>query len=222
METGTPAGGDQHPKHKRGGSNKRQRGCQFVVRCTKDEFNEISANARDAGLRSGAWLRAKGLTKGDPGPRSQHIPPVENELLSTMLGGWGRFHNNVNQIAHNLNKGEFYHAPELRQVLADYPAIRDGIFQALGKQPSPAIKDFDDLIGAARRGLEADPDAKEILIPADVLRRIIGGTAAAAATHYSERPTPAPAKAEQPSKDAPDSKLPTIWGSRFLPPEGNA
>src|SRR5262249_44806527 len=154
------------------------------------EFNEIAGNARDAGLRGGAWLRAKGLTKGDPGPRSQHIPPVENEILGTLMGALGRLNNNVNQIAHNLNKGEFYHAPDLRLVLKDYSPIRDAIFQALGKQPSPGIKDWDDLIGAATQGLDDNPDAKAILIPADVLRRIIGGTAAAAALHPSERPTP--------------------------------
>lgn len=215
METGTPAGGDQHPKHKRGGSNKRQRGYQFVVRCTKDEFNEIAGNARGAGLRNAAWLRAKGLTKGDPGPRSQHIPPVENELLSTLMGALGRLNNNVNQIAHNLNKGEFYHAPELRQVLIDYPPIRDGIFQALGKQPSPGVKDFEDLIGVARQRVDAEPDAEEIPIPAEVLRRIIGGTAAAASMHPSERPTPAPEGGGAPPKDGTPQ-------SRFLPPEGHA
>ncbi len=215
METGTPAGGGQHPKRKIGGSNKRQRGHQFVVRCTKDEFNEIAANARDAGLRNAAWLRAKGLTKGDPGPRSQHIPPVENEILSTMMGALGRLNNNVNQIAHNLNKGEFYHAPELRQVLLDYPPIRDGIFQALGKEPSPGVKDFDDLIGAAKKGLDAEPGAKEIRIPADVLRRIINGTSAAAAKHPSERPTYAPTAGGAAPKDGTPH-------SRFLPPEGHA
>ena len=216
MATGNPADvGDQHPKHKRGGSNKRQRGHQFVVRCTKDEFNEIAANARNAGLRGGAWLRAKGLTKGDPGPRSQHIPPVENETLSTLMGALGRLNNNVNQIAHNLNKGEFYHAPDLRLVLKDYPPIRDGIFQALGKEPSPGVKDWDDLIGAAKKGLDAEPDAKAILIPADVLRRIMNGTAAAAATHPSERATPAPAAGGAgPGDGTPQS--------RFLPPEGHA
>lgn len=217
MATGNPADvGGQHPKHKRGGSNKRQRAHQFVVRCTKDEFNEIAANARDAGLRGGAWLRAKGLTKGDPGPRSQHIPSVENELLSTLMGALGRLNNNVNQIAHNLNKGEFYHAPDLRQVLIDYPPIRDGIFQALAKQPSPGIKDWDDLMGAAKQGLDAEPSAKEIRIPADVLRRIIGGTTAAAATHPSERPTPARAKG---GGAGPKDGTPQ---SRFLPPEGHA
>ena len=214
METGTPAGGDQHPKHKRGGSNKRQRGYQFVVRCTKDEFNEIAGNARDAGLRNAAWLRAKGLTKGDPGPRSQHIPPVENELLSTLMGALGRLNNNVNQIAHNLNKGEFYHTPELRQVLIDYPPIRDGIFQALGKQPSPGVKDFEDLIGVARQRIDAEPDAEEIRIPAEVLRRIIGGTAAAAGMHPSERATPVPEGGASPKDGTPQS--------RFLPPEGHA
>ena len=103
--------GGPNPKHKRGGSNKRQRDCQFVVRCTRDEFNEIAGNARDAGLRGGAWLRAKGLTKGDPGPRSQHIPPVENELLIQLLGNLGRLNNNVNQIARSINIGRILRHP---------------------------------------------------------------------------------------------------------------
>jgi hypothetical protein len=138
------------------------------------------------------------------------------------MGALGRLNNNVNQIAHNLNKGEFYDAPDLRLVLKDYSPIRDGIFTALGKQPSPGIKDWDDLTGTAKRRLEASPDSKEILIPADVLRRIIGGTAVAAATHPSERPTPAPAKSEAAPNDAPDSQAEPVKGSRFLPPEGNA
>ena len=36
--------GDQNPTKKRIRSNKRQRDCQYVVRCTKDEFNEIAGS----------------------------------------------------------------------------------------------------------------------------------------------------------------------------------
>jgi len=205
--------GDGGPKHKRGGSNKRQRDCQFVVRCTRDEFNEIAGNARDAGLRGGAWLRAKGLTKGDPGPRSQHIPPVENELLIQLLGNLGRLNNNINQIARSINMGEFYELPELRQVLKDYPGIRDAIFIALGKEPSPGMKDWDDLIATSNKALEANPSAETVAIPAALLRRIVGSTAAAASVHPSpDAPAVASTKAAKRG----------IVRSNFLPPEGHA
>ncbi len=215
MTTGNPADGGQHPKHKRGGSNKRQREKQFVVRCTKDEFNEIAANARDAGLKGGAWLRAKGLTKGDPGPRSQHIPPVENEVLIKIMGALGRLNNNVNQIAHNLNRGEFYDATDLRLILKDYAGIRDHIFQALGKEPSAGMRDWDEFVASAEAGLAAHPDAKEILLPADMLRRVIGGMAAIAARSPFDRPSSDPPTGGSGPKDG--TPL-----SRFLPPEGHA
>ena len=49
MTNETPVEGGKKKKH--GGSNKRQRNDQYVVRCTRDEFNAIAAKATNAGLK---------------------------------------------------------------------------------------------------------------------------------------------------------------------------
>jgi hypothetical protein len=98
-------------------------------------------------------------------------------------------------------------------VLKDYVTMRDAIFMALGKEPSPGMQDWDDLIGTGKKGLAANPGADTIEIPAALLRRIIGGTAAAA----SVQPDPG-AKAIASVKAAQRG----IVKSSFLPPEGHA
>ena len=167
------------PKRKRGGSNKRQRERQYVVRCTEQEFDAIAARANSHGLKGGAYLRAQGLD-GDAGPRAQHVPPIENQLLSALRGDLGRLNNNVNQIAHHLNMGDYYSLPELRQVLLDYPALRDGIFNALGREPSPETLAFDEFVALVKDAFAADPKAQRIAIPVPLLLRIVTGIAATA------------------------------------------
>ncbi len=167
------------PKKKRGGSNKRQRNWQYVVRCTEKEFRDIGINANAHGLRGTAWLRGQGLN-GDAGERAQHVPPIENQLLSALRGDLGRLNNNVNQIAHHLNMGDYYSLPELRQVLLDYPALRDGIFSALGREPSPETLAFDEFVALVKDAFAADPKAQKIAIPVPLLLRIVTGMAASA------------------------------------------
>jgi hypothetical protein len=206
--------GDQNPKKKRIRSNKRQRDCQFVVRCTRDEFNEIAGNARGAGLKGSAWLRARGRTTGDPGPRSQRTPPVHVEILNQVKGQFGYVGNNLNQIAHQLNSDEFYDLPELRLVLRQILKITDTTLVALGKEPSPELQDWDQFVDAARKGLGSDPSANTISLPADVVRRVIENTHARAMLHPSQRPSTGL------EPDAPPSGSPP--SSKFLPPEGHA
>lgn len=174
MTNDTPA--TDNPKKNRSGSNKRQRNWQYVVRCDRGEFNEVAARARESGLKGAAYLRASAL--GDAGARSQRIPPVEKELLVRVLGQFGRLNSNVNQIAHNGNAGYPVDLPDLRLVMKDYPSIRDAIFQALGKEPSPAIQDWDEFAAVGRKALEASPAAETVTIPAALLRRMVGDTAA--------------------------------------------
>ncbi len=206
--------GDQHPpKSKRSGSNKRQRDCQYVVRCTRDEFNEIAANARESGLKGAAWLRARGMKRGDPGPRSQRTPPLHVELLNQVKGMIGSVGNNVNQIARGINMDEFYDLPELRLVLRQVLRITDLILVALGKEPSPEMQDWDQFVNVARQGLARDAGAKQVSIPADLLRRVIESTHSLAARHPSERP------ATGLEHDKPKA---TPQASKFLSPEGHA
>ena len=206
--------GDQKPKKKRIRSNKRQRDCQYAVRCTRDEFNEIAANARPSGLKTTAWLRAKGLQRGDPGPRSQRTPPLHVELLNQVKGQIGYVGNNVNQIAHRINSDEFYTVSEIRLVLREILQITDTILVALGKDPSSELKDWDSFAGAAREALAADPNARTISLPAEVVRGVIENTHARAMWHPSQRP----ATGLEPDT-APEGKPPS---SKFLHPEGHA
>lgn len=178
--------GVSSPKKSRSGSNKRQRDKVTPIRWAEAEFNKVAAKASDAGLSFGAFMRALGL--GEPGPRSQRIPPVQNELLLRLQGQLGRLNNNANQIARGINMRDFYELTELRQALKDYMPIRDAIFAALGKQPSPAARDWDEFVGVAGSALESQAGAETISIPASLLRRILGTTQSPA--HDSMHPPP--------------------------------
>ena len=161
-----------NPKKNRSGSSTRQRNCQYVVRCTRDEFNAIAASARHAGLKGAAYLRAQGL--GDPGERAQRTPPVEKELLTWYQGQLGRLNNNCNQIAKRGNSGFPVDLPELRQVLQDYTPLRDAIFKALGREPAPETRDWDEFKTVGNEALKASPGTDTVCLPADLLRRMIG------------------------------------------------
>ena len=206
MTDGQPA-----PK-KRHGTETRQRQMRSTVRWEMAEFNKVAARANRAGLTLGAFMRALALD-GDAGARSQRIPPIDKQILLQYQGQLGRLNNNANQIARGINEDEFYDLSELRLVLKDYVTMRDAIFLALGKEPSPEMQDWDDLIAAGKKALEANPGAATIEVPAALMRRIIGGTVAAAATQ------PAPdAKAVASVKTLKRGKV----KSQFLPPEGHA
>jgi hypothetical protein len=133
MTNKTPDEGGK--KKKRGGSNKRQRNMQYVVRCTTDEFNAIAAKAIKAGLKGASYLRAAGV--GDAGPRAQRRPTVDKELLIRAHAMHGRYGNNMNQIAHAGNAGNPVDLPELRRALKEWGEIRDALYQALGKKTGP-------------------------------------------------------------------------------------
>src|SRR5882724_7925049 len=118
------------------GSDKRRRIRQSLVRWTEEEFNALAAKADKAGLAVAAFMRASAL--GDPGPRAQRRPPADHKALRQILGQIGRIGNNINQIARALNAGERTSLRDLPQALRAYLAIRDKIFEALGKKPGPA------------------------------------------------------------------------------------
>lgn len=172
MTNDVPAGTGNPKQKNRSGSSKRQRNQQFVVRCTRDEFNKIAASARQTGLKGAAYLRAQGL--GDPGERAQRTPPVEKEILTWYQAQLGRLNNNCNQIAKRGNSGFPVDLRELRQVLQDYTPLRDAIFKALGREPAPETKDWDEFTSVGRKALEASPGTPNVTIPADLLRRMIG------------------------------------------------
>ncbi|MCU1336670.1 MAG: hypothetical protein JWO19_2251 [Bryobacterales bacterium] len=204
---------DEQPAPKKShGTETRKRQKITPIRWDMAEFNKVAARANRTGLTFGAFMRAL-AQDGDPGARSQRIPPVDKQILLQHQGQLGRLNNNANQIARGINEDDFYDLPELRLMLKDYVAFRDAIFVALGKEPSPEMQDWDDLIAAGKKGLAANPGAETIAIPADLLRRIIGSTAVQAAEH------PAPSAPAIGSVKA--LKRGTVR-SKFTPPEGNA
>jgi hypothetical protein len=130
------------------GSDKRQRTRQCLVRFTEQEFAEVIAKAENAGSPAAAFLRASAL--GDPGPRAQRRPPVDQKALLQLLGHCGRIGNNVNQIAKHLNTGGRPCIPELREALTAYQDLRTAILAALSMSTSEAAPD--DYQGPEPRG----------------------------------------------------------------------
>jgi len=214
MTTDNLAGsGDQNPKKKRSGSNKRQRGKITPIRWEMEEFNRAAGRARKTGLTFGAWIRAL-AQDGDAGPRAQRTPPLHVELLNEVKGMIGRVGNNVNQIAHRINADEFYDIPEIRLVLRQVLQITDNIMVALGKEPSPELQDWDNFAQAAKKVFIANPGAQTITLPADLVRCVIENTHGRAVRHPSERPATGLEPDTPPSNKPPSSK--------FLSPEGHA
>ncbi len=119
-----------------GGSNKRQRNKQCLVRFTEQEFAELTAKADRAGRPNAAFLRAAAL--GDVGPRAQRRPPADHKALRQILGHCGRIGNNINQIAKHLNTGGPLYTTELREALAAYLEIRNAILAALALKTDDA------------------------------------------------------------------------------------
>jgi hypothetical protein len=204
---------EQPAKKKRHRSDKPRRDKITPVRWTSDQFNEVAGQARKTGLSFGAFIRSLALKDG-PGARSIRIPSVNAQILLQVKGMIGSVGNNVNQIARGINMGDFYDLPELRLVLRQILRITDLILVALGKDPSPELEDWDKFSNSAKAIFSADPGAKTITLPAEIVRRVIENTHARAILHPSERPLTG-LEPEAPSDGKPPS-------SKFLSPEGHA
>jgi hypothetical protein len=127
-------------------SQKRQRDHRISIPCTADEFNAVTAKATAAGMSYGAYARAAVL--GDAGPRAQRRSPVDAQLLREVLAQHGKYGNNWNQIAYQLNlRAEFTKAADVEQAALEvrralkeeWAPIRGYLLQALGRDP----KEFD-------------------------------------------------------------------------------
>src|SRR5437660_802198 len=93
---------EQAPAPPRKKSQKRQRNKQIHVPCLDEEFNRAASAANASGLSLAAWCRAK-LFDGEPGPRAQRRLPVAEENVRRVLALHGKYGNNMNQIAYQLN-----------------------------------------------------------------------------------------------------------------------
>jgi hypothetical protein len=122
------------PEKKRRHSEKRQRTKATTHRWLQDEFNAVSEKARDAGLSFGAYIRAAAL--GDAGPRAQRRLPVVEENVLRVLALHGKYGNNMNQIAYQLNAhSDFAGAAQYEKGLVEWREIRDAMLELLKRVP---------------------------------------------------------------------------------------
>jgi hypothetical protein len=158
-------------------SEKRLRTKLTAHRWLMDEFNEAAAEASSAGLSFGAFVRAK--VRGTPGIRAQRRPSIDTRLISKVDGLHGRYGNNMNQIAFQLNAyGEQGLAADFRGALKEWALIRDCHLQAVGMlPPGRTLLSWKDLMAEGKEYLDANPGAETVCIPAHLLRRIIGNGA---------------------------------------------
>jgi hypothetical protein len=112
-----------------GGSSKRQRDAQILVRLTAEEHAGIAEKADRAGMAKAAFLRTAALNS--PGPRAQRRPPIDHVALRRLLGELGRVGNNINQIARVLNATSRVDPAQLSAALGAYLELRNAIFAAL-------------------------------------------------------------------------------------------
>jgi hypothetical protein len=102
------------------------------VRCTAEQHAVIGEAAAQAGLSTGAFLRAQAL--GNPGPRSVRRPPVERRELARLLGHLGKVGSNVNQLAHGFNRdGTLPGFSELLGIRREVAEMRAALMKALGR-----------------------------------------------------------------------------------------
>lgn len=118
-------------KKKAHGSNKRQRLKGVRAAVTPAEYSAIEERARQAGLSTGAYLRACAL--GDSGPRAKRAPPINRELLSEALASLNRVGNNINQIAKHLNNGNHPDRAAMATARGELMAILELILDAIGR-----------------------------------------------------------------------------------------
>jgi hypothetical protein len=113
-------------------SEKRQRQKQVKIRLLENEFNAVAAKAAQSGMSFGAYVRAAAV--GEAGPRAQRRLPVDAQLVRLGLAQLGKYGNNMNQIAYQLNAhGETGLEADFRAALHEWGEIRDAMLAALGK-----------------------------------------------------------------------------------------
>jgi hypothetical protein len=106
----------------------------FPIRFTPQQFEQLDATAREAGMSVGAFARA--VLMGSPGPRAVRKPPVQKAELARLLGELGKVGSNVNQIARAFNQHQ--DSPSLRElteIKGELVAMRVAIMKALGREP---------------------------------------------------------------------------------------
>lgn len=92
------------PKRKRSGTEKRQRGVLNTFRSSKEERDEMHANAAAAGLSFGSFMRSLGVIH--PRTRAVHRPSPDTQLIAQLMAQVGRIGGNLAQFLKLANRGE--------------------------------------------------------------------------------------------------------------------
>jgi hypothetical protein len=76
---------------------------------------------------------------GDEGPRSKARLPVDAQLVRQVLAQLGKYGNNMNQIAYQLNaRANRAGDAQFEASLQEWAIIRDACLEMLGRKPRPA------------------------------------------------------------------------------------
>jgi hypothetical protein len=108
------------------------KGKLIMMRCTAQDHEYIAETASQAGLSTGAFLRA--LALGSAGPRAVKRPHAEREQLGRILGLLGKLGSNHNQIAKWSNTVKSLPDPQvLARMSEDIALMRAAVMKALDR-----------------------------------------------------------------------------------------
>jgi hypothetical protein len=125
-------------KKTKSGSEKRERQAVLGFRATPAEREEIEGRAARAGLSLSGYLRALAFGKDTPQPRAARRVklPADMQALKELRYELRKIGGNLNQIAHQLNRGEETPPGILAAALAEHIAASRAILAALsGETP---------------------------------------------------------------------------------------
>jgi hypothetical protein len=119
-------------KPRKSGSEMRQRQRRMTFRLSAEEYENLDAAARDAGLTLGSYIRAKTVGIAHTGARRR--PSLELETIARLQGEMNRVGSNIHQILKRVNFGETPLAYEFEDALRGYREVIEAILAALGRR----------------------------------------------------------------------------------------
>lgn len=113
------------------------RSTQLKARFTEAELDTVNRNAKASGLTVSELLRFGVLRQPPPPSRRTGQGVVDTKHLALLLASVGKIGSNVNQLAHNANRGLWPEARELHEAAADIQWMRRTLMHALGVRDEP-------------------------------------------------------------------------------------
>jgi hypothetical protein len=111
----------------------RERKARAVLQCTPEELIKIEGRAARAGLSVSGYLRALAFGKDTPQPRAAKCVKLTADMqaLQELRYELRKIGGNINQIAHQLNRGEETAPDILAAALAEHIAAARAVNAAL-------------------------------------------------------------------------------------------